>query len=192
MKTREGYVWETIDDTLESLLYQSLNVELYFHFTRPYLTKEEYQNNKTPRLHKKIETYDDYYRAWYLYHWFYSFQMKLHNTLKEIIATSSEDLLLMSEPEYYKLVRKHLLPKLNACEKNIFLTEMQCDIANCCSSSFDINTIRASLNNEDEIAGKFNLDLKIRKELVLKKIYKQYGGTWKPELLNQLDIRSSI
>ena len=186
LKTREGYVWETIDETLENLLYQSLNVELYFHFTRPCLTKEEYQNIKSPRLHKKIETYDDYYRAWSLYHWYYSFQMKFHNAITEVLSAAG--FLLMSEPEYYKLIRQHLLPKLNTCEKEIFLNEMQGDVENCCSCGFDINAIRASVYNEEDIVRKLNVDLKNRKELILKKIYKQYGGTWNPELLNQLDV----
>ena len=57
---QKGYKWMEIDDVLTNIFYQSLNVELYFHFTRPLLPEEEYKKIKSKRFKKNLKTYHAY------------------------------------------------------------------------------------------------------------------------------------
>ena len=38
---QRGYQWIEIDEALSKIFYQSLNIELYFHFTRPLMIEED-------------------------------------------------------------------------------------------------------------------------------------------------------
>lgn len=59
-------------------------------------------------------------------------------------------------------------------------------------SAFVVNKILPYKDNEKELSRRFAWDFQNSREILLKEIYKQYGGTWKPELLNQLEVWSCI
>lgn len=186
---RGNYKWKDIDDDIQNILHQSLNVEMFFHFTRPLLTEAEYMKIESERFKKNLKSYQDYKEAWDKFYWNYSFQVKVSETLKEAVYYMMERSLVMSEPDYCNFVHKSIKSKLNYIEKGYYENEVQTiqSIEKCFAYTFVVNKILPYKDDEKELSTRFSWDLQNRREIVLKEIYKQYDGTWKPELLNQFD-----
>lgn len=187
---RANYCWKDIDDDIQKVFHQSLNIELFFHFTRPLLTETEYRNIESRRFKKNLKTYQDYKEAWNRFYWNYSFQIKVNDALKEAVCYMMDYSLTMSEPEYYDFVHKYMKAKLNYAEKQCYKVEVQTiqGIEKCFAYTFMVNNILPYKDEEKELSRRLSWDLKNRRENFLKEIYRQYGGDWKPELLNQLDV----
>ena len=182
----KGYKWMEIDDVLANIFYQSLNVELYFHFTRPLLPEEEYKKIKSKRFKKNLKTYQEYKMAWHRFYWNYSFQMKVHNVLRDTVQSLRTSSHMMSEQEFYYYMDRALRSQLNNSESDFYKTEVQ-DIKLCCSYHFVAEKIVPFKDDEKEFFRRLNWDLKNRKEKFLREIYLSYAGSWKPELLKQLE-----
>lgn len=191
---RGNYIWMDIDDYVQNILHQSLNVEMFFHFTRPLLTEAEYMRVESERFKKNLKSYQDYKEAWNRFYWNYSFQVKVSETLKEAVYHMMERSHVMSEPDYCNFVHKSIKSKLNHIEKGYYENEVQTiqSIEKCFAYTFVLNKILPYKDNEKELSRRFAWDFQNRREILLKEIYKQYGGTWKPELLNQLEVWSCI
>lgn len=187
---RSNYRWKEIDDDIRKILHQSLNIELFFHLTRPLLTSEEYMKIDSKRFKKNFMTYQDYKTAWDRIYWNYSFQLKVNETLCEAVNSMIESSVIMSEPEYCDFIHKCMKAKLNYAEKQCYKVEVQTiqSIEKCFAYTFMVNKILPCKDDQQELSRRLHWDLKNRKEKVLKEIHKQYGGDWKPELLNQLDV----
>lgn len=183
---QKGYKWMDIDDVLANIFYQSLNVELYFHFTRPLLPEEEYKKIKSKRFKKNLKTYQEYKMAWHRFYWNYSFQMKVHNVLRDTVQSLRTSSHMMSEQEFYYYMDRALRSQLNNSESDFYKTEVQ-DIKLCCSYHFVAEKIVPFKDDEKEFSRRLNWDLKNRKEKFLREIYLSYAGSWKPELLKQLE-----
>lgn len=79
-----------------------------------------------------------------------------------------------------------LRSQLNNSESDFYKTEVQ-DIKLCCSYHFVAEKIVPFKDDEKEFSRRLNWDLKNRKEKFLREIYLSYAGSWKPELLKQLE-----
>lgn len=186
LSLQKGYQWVEIDDSLVNIFYQSLNVELYFYFTRPLLSEAEYQQVQSKRFKKNLKTYQEYKMAWHHFYWNYSFQMKVHNTLKDSVQYMITCSPMMPEVQFYSHMERNLKSQLNYSETLFYKTEVR-DIKTCCSYGFVIEKMIPFKNDEQELSRRLDWDLKNRKEKFLREIYLSYAGSWKPELLKQLE-----
>ena len=93
---------------------------------------------------------------------------------------------MMSEQEFYHYMDRALRSQLNNSESDFYKTEVQ-DIKLCWSYHFVAEKITPFKDDEKEFSRRLNWDLKNRKEKFLREIYLSYAGSWKPELLKQLE-----
>lgn len=183
---QRGYQWIEIDEALSKIFYQSLNIELYFHFTRPLMIEEDYKKINSKRFKKNLKTYQDYKANWNCFYWNYSFQKKVHCALRETVQTILHNSPVVTEGEFYSIMDKAIKTKLNYSESEVYVHKIQ-DVKNCCSYSFVVDILLPHKDDEKELSRRLNWDLMNRKEKFLRDIYLIYAGTWKPELLKQLE-----
>ena len=180
---RSEFPLKNIEEEFSNKLTSDFGLECYFHFTRPLLVENEYNNIDFSITFKKVfYIYEEYKKEWDNTYWHYSFQMKMHQLLRLLLKEDFYNIIDCNDEPFYDYIEKRIYCMLNCSEKQYFniITKInKCSVSACTVSWYKYRDLwEANKYEPHNLVELLKNDLLNRKSESIYGVYHSYGGVW--------------